>query len=176
MEITILAKLIISILTAILLGIIAGLLVKKGNDAKVGLGCGLMFPIALIIFITLQLIIPEVIIIRNNNGVYTHESKAILFSVKMQKDDSFSVSICKNYLANYTKEFLICYPEYYGPNDMYYEIKEIDPIIVPPNSVVEIEHIPNYYFTPAPDQITSKSRSLNIRWSLDIFPNEYSSE
>lgn len=167
MEITIVGKLLIAVLIAAIIGIIAGLIVRRGNDAKVGLGCGLMFPIAFVVFITLQLILPDVVVVSNYNGGLSHDTKSFISSIKISGGQSAHLSLYDKYIANFSNETLIFYPEYYGPANKANSIKTEEPIIIEPNTVTRVKDIPDYYFTPAATQISSKSNSVEVRWVLE---------
>ena len=167
MEITLLYKLIISILAALVIGTIVGFVVKRGKDAKVGLGCGLMFPISFGVFIVLQSIISDVVIITYRNGDYQYCTKTMIGSIKMASGKSFKISLSDKYIANYSDDPLICYKVFYGTDKYYNTLKEEDPIIIEPNTVIKIEHLPDYYFRIPPDQITSKTNGWESKWVLD---------
>lgn len=171
MEITILGKLLIAVMLAAIIGIIAGLIVRRGNDAKVGLGCGLMFPIAIAVFIVLQLILPDVVVISNTNGQLYHETKSQLLSIKTPTGQTAQLSLCDKYIANFSDETLIFYPEYYGPANKANSVNTEEPIIIEPNTVTCVKDIPDYYFTPAATQISSKSNSIEVRWVLETLRN-----
>uniref|UniRef100_UPI003FF10486 hypothetical protein n=1 Tax=Candidatus Limisoma sp. TaxID=3076476 RepID=UPI003FF10486 len=169
MEITLVGKLLIAVLIAAIIGIIAGLIVRRGNDAKVGFGCGLMFPIALAVFITLQVILPDVVVVSNVNGQLSHDTKTLISSIEMPSGQSSQLSLCNKYIANFSDETLILYPEYYGPANKAKSDDSIidDPIIIESNTVVCIKETPDYYFSPAAAQISSKSNSVEVRWVLE---------
>lgn len=167
MEITIMGKLLIAVLIAAIIGLIAGLIVKRGNDAKVGLGCGLMYPIAIVIFIILQLILPDVIIVSNVNGRLSHDTKSLISSIKLPGGQSARLSLCNKYLANFSDETLVFYPEYYGPANKASSVSVEEPIIIEPNTVILVKDIPDYYFTPAATQISSNSNNVEVRWVLE---------
>lgn len=167
MEITIVGKLLIAVLVAAIIGIIAGLIVQRGNDAKVGLGCGLMFPITIAVFIILQIILPDVVVISNIKGQLSHDTKTIISSIKTPLGKDVHLSLCDKYIANYSDEILILYPEYYGPAYKANSVSAEDPIIIEPNQVIKIEETPDFYFSPAPTQISTKSNSIEVRWVLE---------
>ncbi len=167
MEITIVGKLLIAVLIAVIIGIIAGLIVQRGNDAKVGLGCGLMFPIAFAVFIVLQLILPDIIVISNTKGQLTHDTKTVISSMKTPSGQTYQLSLCDKYIANFADETLILYPEYYGPANKANSVSVQDPIIIEPGTVMKIKETPDYYFTPAATQISSKSNNVEVRWVLE---------
>lgn len=168
MEITIVGKLLIAVLVAAIIGIIAGLIVKRGNDAKVGLGCGLMFPVAIAVFIILQFVLPDVVVIANIKGQLSHDTKTFISSIKTPSGKAVHLSLCDKYIANFSDEILILYPEYYGPANKANSVIAEDPIIIEPNQVVKIKETPDYYFTPAATQISTKSNSVEVRWVLDL--------
>lgn len=179
MEITLLTKLILSVILAVVIGGMAGFIVKRGNDAKVGLGCGLMFPIAIGVFVILQIIIPDVVVVTYSNGECKYCEKTIFGSIKTSTGHSFKLSLCGQYIANLSNESLICYQTFYGTDNYYNTLKEEEPIIIAPNSVLNVEKLPDYYFSLPPDQISSKSSGWETKWVLDRLPsvmNEYRSE
>ncbi len=167
MEVTFWSKLLISIVIAAIIGIIAALVVRRCNDAKVGIGCGLMFPVAFVVFIILQIIVPDVVVVTDNDGSFVYETKTMLSSIKSPSGKSFSLSINDKYIANFSNETLILYPEYYGPENKANSVKAKDPIIIEPNTVAKVETSPDYYFTPAASQISSKSNDVEVRWVLE---------
>lgn len=167
MEITVLGKLLIAVLIAAIIGIIAGLIVRRGNDAKVGLGCGLMFPIAIAMFIVFQLILPDVVVITNTNGQLLHDTKSVVLSIQTPTGQKAKLSLSDKYIANFSDETLILYPEYYGPANKANSVSAEDPVIIEPNTVIRVKDIPDYYFTPAATQISSKSNSVEVRWVLE---------
>lgn len=167
MEITVLGKVLIAVLIAAIVGIIAGLIVRCGNDAKVGLGCGLMFPIALAVFITLQLILPDVIVVSNVNGQLSHETKTLVSSIETPSGQSSQLSLCNKYVANFSDETLILYPEYYGPANKANSVSAEDPVIIEPNAVTRVKDTPDYFFTPAAARISTNSNSVEVRWVLE---------
>lgn len=154
-------------MVAAIIGAIAGSIVRRCNDAKVGFGCGLMFPIAIVAFIALQLVVPDVTVITGYGNKLSHENKSMLTSIKTPSGQSTSVSLCDNYIANFSDETLIYYPAYYGPADKANSVTEEEPVIIEPNSVVRIKEKPDYYFSPADKQISSKSNSVEVRWVLE---------
>ena len=93
MEVKFWSKLLISIVIAAIIGIIAALVVRRCNDAKVGIGCGLMFPVAFVVFIILQIIVPDVVVVTDNDGSFVYETKTMLSSIKSPSGKSFSLSI-----------------------------------------------------------------------------------
>ncbi|MDE5783598.1 MAG: hypothetical protein K2H97_04645 [Prevotella sp.] len=163
MEITVVGKLLTAVLVAAMIGIIAGLIVRRGNDAKVGLGCGLMFPIAIIVFIILQLVLPDVVVISNTNGQLSYDTKTVISSIKTPTGQTSQLSLCDKYIANFADETLILYPEYYGPANKANSVSAQDPIIIEPGTVMKIKETPDYYFTPAATQISSKSNNVEVR-------------
>ena len=167
MEVTFWSKLLISIVIAAITGLIAALVVRRCNDTKVGLGCGLMFPVALVVFIIIQIIVPDVVVVTNNGGHFFHETKSMLSSIKSPSGKSYSLSMNDKYIANFSNETLILYPEYYGPANKANSVKAKDPIIIEPNAIVKVENSPDYYFTPAASQISSKSNDIEVRWVLE---------
>lgn len=169
MEITILEELLMAVFVAAIIGAIVGLIVRRGNDAKVGIGCGLMFPITLAVFIILQKVIPDVTVITDSNGYLSYDTKAMISSIKFSAGQSVRLPLCGNYIANYSNETLIYYPVYYGLENKTNSVKEEDPIIIPPNYVVCIKRIPDYYFSPAAPHISSKSDNVEVRWVLETF-------
>lgn len=167
MEVTFFGKLLIAVLIAAIIGVVAGLIVRRGNDAKVGLGCGIMFPIAFAVFILLQLILPDVVVVSNVNGQLSHDTKSFISYIKTPSGHSPRLSICDKYIANFSDEPLFLYPEYYGPANKANTVREEDPIIIEANAVMRIKEIPDYYFTPAVSQISSKSNNVETRWVLE---------
>lgn len=167
MEITILGKLFIAVLIAAIIGAIAGFVVRRGNDAKVGLGCGLMFPVAIVVFVILQIVIPDVVVIADRNGMLSHENKSMIMSLKDPSGQKTSLSLCDKYIANFSSEPLIYYPAYYGPANKANSVTEEEPIIIKPHSVISIKEMPDYYFSPAAEQISSKSDNVEVRWVLE---------
>lgn len=166
MEISIWTEIFIAVIIAAVICSIIALLVNRCRDAKVGLGCGLMFPVSIAIFVALQFMVPDVIVVSENNGHFTHEKESIWGKYTID-GESYSLEMNGVYIANTTSEPLILYPEYYGPENMANKVNQEEPIMIPPYGMVKIKHIPNHYFTTAPSQISTKSSSVEERWVLE---------
>lgn len=167
MEITIWIELIAAILIAAIIGFIAGLIANKCNDAKVGLGCALMFPVTLVFFVGFQFILPNVTVIHENNGSYTHNKSEYFKNYVMPDGHTYSLALRKSYIANTTDEPLILYPVYYGPNTSKGPEKEEEPILIEPNTVICVNQKPDKYFETPDNQISTKSNSVEVRWILE---------
>ena len=75
MEINIWIEILVAVVIAAVICSIIALIVNRCRDAKVGLGCGLMFPVSIAIFVAFQFVIPDVIVISENNGNFYHKKK-----------------------------------------------------------------------------------------------------
>lgn len=166
MEITFWNELIVAIVIAAIIGSIAGLVVKRCNDSKVGIGCGLMFPITLITLIGFKFLLPDVTIINEENGVLSHSESEYLKSYSLPNGDTFPLSLKKSYIANTTDELLVLYPAYYGL-DTSKAPEEEKPIFIAPNTVVCIKNRPDKFFEAPDNQISTKSSSIEVRWILE---------
>ena len=170
MELTLINKLLISALIAAVIGIIVGLIVRRGNDGKVGCGCRIMFPCAILVFIILSFLTPEVIVISGAEGHLSHETKSTTKDIVFPDGTHFTPSLNEKYLVNTSEETLILYPEYYGlgSNNKAKEMEE-EPIIIEPYSAIKLKHDIDLYFKQAPDEISTNSRydEVVVRWVLE---------
>lgn len=168
MEITVIGKLFISLLTAGAVGWIAAHFYKKGKDAKVGLGCVLMFPTAIIAYIIINAILPKVVVITEKNGIFSHETTTYFSSIKTSDGKWISLSFNHRYLANFTDEKLVLLPEYFHTSERRVGGKNRETgIVIASDTIVEIKAIPNYYFTSAPSHIfVDSDDDVEVRWSL----------
>lgn len=153
------------VIAAVICSIIA-LLVNRCRDAKVGLGCGMMFPVSIVIFLALEFMMTDVIVVSENNGHFTHKTKSFWWYYTID-GKSYSLDMSGKYIANTTSETLILYPEYYVPENMSFKVKEEEPIIILPYSMVKIKDTPDHYFTTAPSKITTNNSSVVELWVLE---------
>lgn len=167
MEVTLVGKLLIAALIAAITGVIAGLIDRRGNDARVGRGCGIMFPIAVVVFFGLQFVLPDVVVISVDDGQLSHDTKSVISYIKTPSGQSTHLSLCSKYIANFSDETLILYPEYYGPEDAASTVSKEKPVTIEPYTVKQIERMPDYYFRDAPSTIRSKSHSVVVKWVLE---------
>lgn len=172
MEVTFLGKLLISFIVTLVIAALAALIDPRGNDAKVGLGCSLMIPTLLIALLVVHLTLPKVVVI---SGDLTHERAQMIWRIKSPDGSSTGLSLGKRYLANFSNDTLVLYPEYYMPDYMpegkakaiRSEQSMRSPIEIPPNSVVEIEKSPDFYFQPSPYHIETKPNEVKVIWTLE---------
>ena len=97
MELTLINKLLISALIAAVIGIIVGLIVRRGNDGKVGCGCGIMFPCAILVFIILSFLTPEVIVISGAEGHLSHETKSTTKDIVVKAVNTMPITGCLSF-------------------------------------------------------------------------------
>ena len=167
MEVTFWMEIIFSVIFAAIIGIIAGLASKRCNDGKVGLGCGIMFPIAILVFLLLKIYLSSVTVITYDNGTFSHEKVEYFGTYTNSFGKETSVSIGKSYIANTTDEPLLLYPVYYGPKNKQGSVKEADPVLIEPYSIIPLTHQPDKYFSAPANQISTKSNSIEVRWILE---------
>ncbi|MBD5296813.1 MAG: hypothetical protein HDS21_01860 [Bacteroides sp.] len=171
MELTLINKLLISALIAAVIGIMVGLIVRRGSDGKVGCGCGIMFPCAILVFIILSFLTPEVIVISGTEGHLSHETKSTTKDIVFPDGTHFTPSLNEKYLVNTSEETLILYPEYYGSDRNKNKVKEMaeEPIIIEHYSAIKLKHDIDLYFKQAPDEISTNSRydKVEVKWVLE---------
>lgn len=176
MEVNFWLEILFSIIIAAIIGIIAGLISNKTNDGKVGVGCGIMFPVALIIFICLKILIPGITVVTYENGTFSHKNIEFIGEYKTSTGNKISTSLGNTYITNNTSEPLLLYPAYYGSKDQESSIKQENPIVIEPFSIIQIAHKPDIFFTEPENTITTKSKSIEVRWVLESLNTVYRRE
>ena len=156
-----------SCLAAFLLCSIVATFYKKSNDAKVGLGCGLMFPVALVFFILMIAYIPDVDIIYAKDGMMQHETKSFIGSYTTPSGNAIKLDWGERYLSNESDEPLILYPVYYGSADQTSNVNQNEPVFIEPMSLIVKPHGIDKYFEMPEDEIQTKSKSVEERWILE---------
>ena len=165
MELSVFLEIVFSIIGAIIVTLIASWIVNKFSKGS-NIGCSIGMFSGIIIFVLLNVFSASIIEVYDNEGKLDYKKRDYLGSYDYELPEGEKINLKRGdlYIVNKSQEILAYYPEYYGNSYNYYSGD--DGTLIAPNSVVSIEHAPDYYFKPAPSSIRTKSKS-ETKWVLE---------
>lgn len=167
------AQIIVALLIAVGLGKLVNKIVERDSEEKSEVGRSVMIFGTIGLFFLFQWLVPDVVVITYANGKWYHSTKSVLFSMEAPDGTTMDLTMGESYIANFTDEFLILYPEYYGPSYKASSLKEKSPVMIEPRQMKFISDKPDYYFRSAPNTISTKSRDVVEKWVLEPYGTYY---